>query len=198
MSRQRRSEETRIHILRAAAESIREFGYDATGVAEICHRAGLSKGAFYYHFPSKLAVFLALRDQWIASLDAKLVEVRQGGGTILSQLQRMAEMAAWVLRVSDDQLPIFLEFWNKAGREPEFRQSVLVSFQRYKEFFRVMIEEGIKDGSLKNVDPRVTAHIVVSLAFGFFLQGLLDPKGMNWSELSEKGMQTVLQSFAAS
>ena len=54
MGRQKRGEETRSRILDAAQGCFVQHGYDATGVAEICRSAGLSKGAFYYHFPSKL------------------------------------------------------------------------------------------------------------------------------------------------
>ena len=40
-----------------------EKGYDATSVEDIIVRAGLSKGAFYYYFPSKEAVLEALAEQ---------------------------------------------------------------------------------------------------------------------------------------
>ncbi len=46
MRAQRRSEETRNRILRAAEEGFAQNGYEATGVAAICQRAHLSKGAF--------------------------------------------------------------------------------------------------------------------------------------------------------
>ena len=54
MGPQKRGEETRSRILDAAQGCFVQHGYDATGVAEICRSAGLSKGAFYHHFPSKL------------------------------------------------------------------------------------------------------------------------------------------------
>ena len=66
MAHQRRGEDTRAHILAAAADCFTRAGYDATGVAEICARAGVSKGAFYHHFPGKQAAFMALFEQWLA------------------------------------------------------------------------------------------------------------------------------------
>jgi AcrR family transcriptional regulator len=62
---QQRGEETRSHILDVAGELFAERGYDATSVAGICARAGVTKGAFYHHFKSKQAVFLELRDRWL-------------------------------------------------------------------------------------------------------------------------------------
>jgi hypothetical protein len=55
MPQQRRGEETHNRILDAALEAFARYGYDATGVAEICRRADVTKGGFYHHFPSKWA-----------------------------------------------------------------------------------------------------------------------------------------------
>ncbi|MCX6071787.1 MAG: helix-turn-helix domain containing protein, partial [Chloroflexi bacterium] len=56
---------TEARILDAAAECFGRRGYDATGVADLCETAGVSKGAFYHHFPSKQAVFMALLNRWL-------------------------------------------------------------------------------------------------------------------------------------
>ena len=57
---QQRSEETRNAIIEAAETLFTQQGYTAAGVAEICEAAGVSKGAFYHHFETKQAVFLAV------------------------------------------------------------------------------------------------------------------------------------------
>ena len=72
MISQRRGERTRSRILQAAEDCFAQRGYDAASVAEICRSAGVSKGAFYHHFPSKQALFLELLDRWLAELDAQL------------------------------------------------------------------------------------------------------------------------------
>ena len=76
---QQRGEETRSHILDVAGELFAQRGYDATSVADICDGAGVTKGAFYHHFESKQAVFLELRDRWLAPLDMQFdVDARRG------------------------------------------------------------------------------------------------------------------------
>lgn len=51
---QQRAVETRQLILEAAAEVFDEGGYKAARVSEIMHRAGITQGALYFHFSSKL------------------------------------------------------------------------------------------------------------------------------------------------
>jgi AcrR family transcriptional regulator len=63
---QQRAVETRQLILEAAAEVFDEGGYKAARITEIMHRAGITQGALYFHFSSKLelarTVMLAQRD----------------------------------------------------------------------------------------------------------------------------------------
>ena len=73
---QQRSLDTREQIMTAAAELFCRTGYDATGVAEICSQAGVSKGAFYHHFPSKKDLFLAIVDKWLQGVNNLLSTMR--------------------------------------------------------------------------------------------------------------------------
>jgi AcrR family transcriptional regulator len=60
---QARAEATRQKIIHAAVDLFEEVGYGDTGLADILNRAGVTKGAFYYHFQSKEAVAAAIIDQ---------------------------------------------------------------------------------------------------------------------------------------
>lgn len=55
-------------LLEAAISIIREKGYAATSVDEVCGRAGVTKGAFFHHFASKDALAVAAVNHW-AELD---------------------------------------------------------------------------------------------------------------------------------
>ncbi|GAB3291617.1 ScbR family autoregulator-binding transcription factor [Parasphingorhabdus pacifica] len=56
MPQQRRAQVTRHAIVVAAAEEFDRVGYDGTPLSAILRRGGVTKGAFYFHFPSKEAV----------------------------------------------------------------------------------------------------------------------------------------------
>src|ERR1700733_6002716 len=51
-------------LLDAAISIIRKKGYAATSVDELCARAGVTKGAFFHHFPSKDSLAVAAVNQW--------------------------------------------------------------------------------------------------------------------------------------
>lgn len=53
MAKQDRAVRTRQTILSAAARIFEERGYQASTISEILNAAGVTKGALYFHFPSK-------------------------------------------------------------------------------------------------------------------------------------------------
>jgi TetR/AcrR family transcriptional regulator, transcriptional repressor for nem operon len=57
-------------LLEAGVKLIRERGYSATSVDDLCRQAGVTKGAFFHHFASKEALGVALADYWSSSTGA--------------------------------------------------------------------------------------------------------------------------------
>jgi TetR/AcrR family transcriptional regulator, transcriptional repressor for nem operon len=60
----------RSKLLDAAISIIRKKGYAATSVDELCAWAGVTKGAFFHHFPSKDSLAVAAANHWSESSDA--------------------------------------------------------------------------------------------------------------------------------
>lgn len=57
-------ENARTRLLNAALALIRQRGYSATTVDELCAAAGVTKGAFFHHFKSKEALGVAAAEYW--------------------------------------------------------------------------------------------------------------------------------------
>ena len=70
-SRAERARENREALLNAAAEIVRESGYDGATIAEVTKRAGLSLGSFYQYFESRDDLF----HQLLPAIGAKLIAV---------------------------------------------------------------------------------------------------------------------------
>ena len=195
---QPRSQETRARILDAAQKLFSHNGYDATGVAEICQAAGVSKGAFYYHFPTKQSLFLELLDQWLQGLDAQLNALRGSGESVPEVLLNMTGVIPLIFQSADGRLQLFLEYWIQASRDPTIWEATIAPYRRYQAYFAALIEDGISEGSLEPVDPQVTAQVIVSLAVGMLLQGLLDPQGGDWQKVATQGIELLLDGISRS
>ena len=196
MPHQSRSDGTRARILAAAVECFTRSGYDATGVAEICAHAGVSKGAFYHHFPSKQAAFLALMDLWLNDVDEPLRAARALGETVPQQLVGLARIVEPVFAVAQGQVPMFLEFWRQAAKEPEVWQATIEPYRRFRAGFAELVKAGVADGTVRPVDPDLAALTIVSLGVGLVVQGALDPAGENWGQAAAQALKLLLEGLA--
>jgi AcrR family transcriptional regulator len=192
---QQRSEETRHHILEASQGLFSLNGYDATGVAEICRAAGVSKGAFYHHFPSKQAVFLKLLENWLEILDGGLKAISQGTQDVPHILLQMSDILTEVFQTADGQLPMFLEYWLQASRDEAIWKTTIAPYRHYQEFFTALVQRGMDEGSFREVDARIAAQTLVALAVGLLLQGLLNPHSADWAQMPRQCMQLFLDSL---
>lgn len=62
--------EARARLLAAATKLIRQKGFAATSVDELCSEAGVTKGAFFHHFPSKDDLGAAVVENWTETTSA--------------------------------------------------------------------------------------------------------------------------------
>ncbi len=112
-------------LLAAASELFAEHGYEATSTAEILNRSGVSKGAMYHHFPTKLALFeavyIGLEDDLIRRLGAEarpgtpLQQLRDGSRAYLRESARGGPWAEINLKQARQVLG--LERWRRLASE---------------------------------------------------------------------------------
>lgn len=192
MKQEERSQETRSHILAAAEQSFAERGYDITSVDSICLTAGVSKGAFYHHFPSKGAVFAALLDEWLHNLDRQLAAARQENVSVPEQVTAMASGVSGIYQLAGTRWNILLEFWAKARVDPAVAGSTVTMLRRYQGFFRELLERGKREGSLQVADSENGALLLMSAVLGLLLQGILDPGGQDWSACMQQSLGLLM------
>ena len=62
--------DARTRLLEAACDVVRQKGFAATSVDDLCQEAGVTKGAFFHHFKTKEALGVAAANHWAETTSA--------------------------------------------------------------------------------------------------------------------------------
>lgn len=138
MARQERAVRTRHAVIQAAAQVFAERGYAAATIAEILDRAGVTKGALYFHFDSKEALARGVIEaqisdsQWVPR-ELKLQEWVDVGMVLAYQIPRDVILLAGIRLSADLQgrrmfgsaWPAWIELSTKLLAEAKERGEVM-------------------------------------------------------------------------
>ncbi len=167
---------SREDILEAARSCFTETGYHLTKVDDIASRAGLSKGAVYWHFENKRELFLALLDVEIDHMRGVL-ESGAEAADAPTQIQQISQ--AFIVEMPH-MLPVIeftLEYLAQASRDPELRERLASMYRLFVDAASGFIRRGVDEGSFRtDVDPDHAAGVLVAALDGIFLQKVVLPE----------------------
>jgi AcrR family transcriptional regulator len=152
----------RQELLDIAARSFAERGYDSTTVDDVIRQAGLSKGAFYYYYPSKQALLEGLATAAATRALEALQPVMNASG--LGAVDRLNAFLRQGRQTHDAAATL-------AVFESIFRPDNVVLYHRmHAAVMAVMLPplteilaQGVAEGSIRSNDPRTTAELVLML-----------------------------------
>ena len=173
-----RSEERQEEIRQAAYACFRDHGYHDTSVDAVCRAADISKGTFYWYYPSKQAVFVDILETW----------ARQVMDEVLSQFERAVPSEDYVSALTHALqrevhrgrviVPLWLEFTVHARREPEIQDALARFYARA----RIAIAEMLRPyvgAWLTETEVRGIAAAIFGAYAGLVMQDLADPDGVD-------------------
>jgi len=190
---QQRSEETHTRIIDSAIKLFSARGFNAASVDDICEEAGISKGAFYHHFETKQALFLALLDSWLKTIDYAIAASRDL--TAPETFMQMTKAFPYLFETAGEGLPMFLEFWLQASRDKRIWDASIAPYRRYHRYFTSLIKKGMAEGSFVEVDAGLASRMIISTAMGLLLQSLMDPKGAKWEKVARDSTNMLVNSL---
>lgn len=94
---------TRQHILAVATDAFLAHGYTATSLSDLIRAAGITKGAFYHHFPSKETLAVEVVRVRQAEWAARVVQASARHDSAVDQLRAMAQVASDLKERDRDQ-----------------------------------------------------------------------------------------------
>ncbi|MCI0520956.1 MAG: TetR/AcrR family transcriptional regulator [Chloroflexi bacterium] len=178
--------ETRQRILQAAVDVFARKGYHAARVDEIVEVSQTSKGAVYFHFPSKQEIFLGLVDYFAGLLEKRLEKAiaAESGG-----VRRVDAALAACLEVFGEYRQLAKIFLVQAvglGQAfEEKRQEVHVRFVR---MIQEHLEAAVREGDIPALDTEVAA---------FAWMGAIDEVVVRWVQTGEPTPERTLPTLRA-
>lgn len=167
--------DTRQAILEKNFEVMRLNGFQGTRSDKIIEDLGITKGAFYYYFPTKRDLGYAVIDEMLTPGYLKLWgQVRQQTGTAPDRLVSVIRLVASRADSQNIRLgcPLNNLVQEMAPIDEGFKQRLDSLSQQIIAMIRETIESGIREGSIRpEVNPTGVAHLVWASVEGSFSIG---------------------------
>jgi len=116
--------ETRDRIIDVACQVFSEMGYGVTTNKDVANKAGITTGALYYYFDSKLDMYMAVFKHHQDHIDERMTAAMDAENTLAGKIRAVLEVA-YEINVED---PNIARFQGTAridrDRHPELRQVI--------------------------------------------------------------------------
>ena len=181
--------DTRERILRVATEVFAEKGYHGTGVAEIGERAGIKRGALYYHIASKEELLFEVMRPHIEEVLAEAERIAASDLDPAEKLRRL--MVHQVCTIAQRRAEVIIYFRDFDALKGERGAQLQQLRQRVEAAWRKVLEEGHEQGLFVTGD-HVTVDGILGLVNWVYLwyrpEGELEPE-----EIAERYVALVLR-----
>lgn len=163
MVAQARAEATRDAILAAAVGLFAESGYGNTALSDVIETAGVTKGAAYYHFPTKESVAVALIERTDARIGETLEVALAQPGSALENLIRASFVIA-DLSESDPEVRVGMQLRHGL---PQISAATATSYSEQQMVGVATLREAIAEGDLRaGLDPEAAARTIFAAIVG--------------------------------
>lgn len=184
--KQQRSIDTRESLLAGAAVVFSRLSYGEARTRDIAYESGISEGALYFHFGTKAEIAVAVLDAQQDRMTAVLSEVQSRGEHSLDKmmmlLTRLADLIA-----KDQVVQAGIKLAGQSS--PEIAESANAPYFEWVQIVRSLLQEGIKDGSVRSsldVD-REAQHVNAVFVGAQVLSGLAD----SWASFPDRIAQLI-------
>lgn len=164
------AKDTREEILEAALNMFSINNYHATSMSMIAEEAGVSKGTLYWHFDSKEDLF---RELVLAGLDYFNENYEKIQSEKLKATEKIYEIINFSIKMLSENLKMGNILQNNIQLiSSEFQKKMIERHKSAINLIKLIIEQGIKEDSIRTDDPHNTAVMILTLIFNTHSQEL--------------------------
>jgi len=163
------STETRQRILEIARSAFAVGGYDGSTNRELAAKAGITSGALYHYFGSKLDLYLAVHEDVQQRVYGRFNAAADGADGFLAKFDAVLDVAH-ELNTTDPTYAAFLGAVRAdMRRHPEIAEALTGHAERRGRFFVRLVDAGIASGEIAAEHRDLVNEFV-----GIILVGLTD------------------------
>lgn len=165
--RQRRKDEIRERLFRAALRLFTAQGFAETTVEDITNAADVGKGTFFNYFPSKDHILLAFGDMQIGKLEESIAMARDTGMPMPEFLRELTRR----MTAEPQQHPSMIRTILQANlSSPAVREGMTRNHRRGQELLTELMRLGQERGEIsRELDPAEIALVFRQAVFGTLL-----------------------------
>lgn len=172
-------------LMAAALDLMWEESYSAVTIDDICKRADVRKGSFYYYFDSKAALAVAALEkmwatEWKPAFDARFSPAVEPLARIAAHLEIPYAVQSEMKRTHGKVLgcPLCSVGTEVSTHEDAVSAKVREIFQRKRRYLESAIREAAADGVIEPCDAVQKAEMITALVEGSVAQARImnDPE----------------------
>jgi TetR/AcrR family acrAB operon transcriptional repressor len=177
------AEQTRQEIIAAARRVFHERGVRCCSLEQIALAAGVTRGAVYWHFKDKSALFFAVRNEGYEAFSQRVGETLAGGGqgdplvAVAEALKAVFDMLARD-EMTRQTLEILLLRCEYTGELADALQLVFESHRHLQDALQGAYERAAERGSLRaGLEPELLAMETLTFLTGLLERWIVDRGG---------------------
>ncbi|WCB91806.1 hypothetical protein DSM104299_00483 [Baekduia alba] len=190
---ERRREERKQAILRAAGAELARAGFSRASLDDIAERVHVTKATLYHYYENKEALYHAWMEAISAQVHAELVaEAEAAGETARGRLWRLAHREVMILTTG---FPDYARLFMGAVDWPESFQEQIRELRRgHEALFRGVISDGVASGEFRVVDETVARYCLQG-ALIYVPEWFRDDGRSSAGQIADAVADTVIRMF---
>jgi TetR/AcrR family fatty acid metabolism transcriptional regulator len=187
-------------IMRAAEETFLKKPYSAITVNEIARKAGVTKRTLYSYFPSKLALFIQMFEDYLQKMHKRILAAGQSD---LPPYERFINVINEQFAFNQEHHAFMRLFWTLDSDEfdgeipEELKQSIRFWNRDMIDIAVKIIEEGQSQGIFAGCEPEMLVHMMSAFNKGVVIHTSKEAR-LNIASVSPEKLQKLFMELLTS
>ncbi|MBP9706130.1 MAG: TetR/AcrR family transcriptional regulator [Oligoflexales bacterium] len=185
--------ERKAQIVQATVECIAKFGYHNFSMQDVATLAGVSKGIIHYYFLNKDDLLKSVLSRVAGDIEKVMLKEMEKTHTPLEKLKIFIEVSLNIVRNTKEYYQVNMDFWTQINQNSEIRSVIAKHYEKFRETVKIILQEGIEDGSFKSCDPQYYSSVVIAIIDGVSLQWLFDENTFEYDKMVGKATSFIIE-----